>query len=179
MSMFPIGPSINYLPDPKDPTVFWPQSDPHYSPVQNFYNDTMRYRQIDQAAAQLAERTWKQWSVGLVRLYELGRTADVSSYRPAPVAPAAHRVTWNGSIGVVTQDGPLVYAPPADWNPHDWATSQTGTGEDLVKIDWSRQSSGGRIAAAAPAPAPVSNDTAALQAMVQQLLAALAAKASA
>lgn len=165
-------PPISYLPDPKDPTVLWPQDDPHYSGIQQFYNNLGQYRTLDAKAATAAETSWKQWAVGAVIA---NNAKQFGSYRPAPVAPDGHVVTFNGVNGVITDSGKPVWTPDPTWNVNEWQTSQTGTGEDLVKVNdpaAKLQNAGGFAGVGVGAPQAVSLNPAQM-ALLQQLLAFL------
>jgi hypothetical protein len=178
--MFP-SININYIPDPmaKDANgqpVLYPQNDPHYSAIQQYYNNKAQYATIDQKTAQLAQQSWNQWAVGAVIAKDAGQYSTYVASRPAPVAQHGHTVTWNGSAGVIADSGQPVWSPDPNWNVNDWETSQTGTGENLVKINdpaRNKQNSGGfagSTAGSAPNAAPAPDVTA----LLQQLLAALA-----
>ena len=169
-----MSPQINYIPDPADPNILYAQFDARYSAAQQYYNNKVQYGNIDKAAADLAQRNWKQWAVGAVIAKDAGQ---FGSYRPAPIAANGHTVTWNGSAGVIADSGHPVWSPDPTWNVNDWETSQTGTGEDLVKInDPARnlQGAGGFAGSSAGSSAPAGSITLTLE-QLQKLIASIKA----
>lgn len=174
-----MSPSINYLPDPKDPSVMWPQNDPHYSAAQQYYNDLMQYRFIDQQHRIAGQNDWNQWAIGAVRANEAGQFA---TYRPAPVAQKSYVVTWDGTSAQVNQTGPLVFVPEPNWNPADWGLQEViptngPAYEKLVKInDPARNRQTGGFAGVGTSAGTTSPDIAALQALVAALLQKLGEK---
>ena len=178
-----------YIVDPLSGVLVAPFQEPQYSQI-NLYNwDRANFATIDKNAAAAFKTLWADWSVGFIRQADILKTTDIptvlKAYRTAPVPQSSHLVTLNPDYSVSITDGPPVCAQPDIPVPGKWEIGPDPANFEhsiLVPVtapDVQTTAGTSGLGAETKLASPqVSPDVAALMVLVQQLLAALAAKSA-